>query len=65
MLVNRASTAVTSSCLYAALVSGRCVLQHGGLVKMPNTFTNEEHANMHFVYDFCKGNGRAAVLECG
>jgi hypothetical protein len=30
---------------------------------MPNTFTNEEHANMHFVYDFCNGNGRAAVVE--
>ena len=29
---------------------------------MPNTSTNE-HANMHFVHDFCNGNGRAAVVE--
>jgi hypothetical protein len=30
---------------------------------MPNTFTNEEYADMHFVYSFCNGNGRAAVVE--
>jgi hypothetical protein len=24
-------------------------------------FTNEEYANMHFVFSFCSGNGRAAV----
>jgi hypothetical protein len=51
MSVNTASTAVTwlSSCLNIALASSYFVLQDGGLVKMPNTFTNEEHANMHFV----------------
>jgi len=30
---------------------------------MLNTFTNEEHADMYFVYSFCNGNSRAAVLE--
>jgi hypothetical protein len=39
------------------------VLQDGGLVKIPNTFTNEEHSNMHFIYDICNGNGRAAAVE--
>jgi hypothetical protein len=33
------------------------------VVKMPNTFTNEEHADMNFVYGFCNGNGMAAVVE--
>jgi hypothetical protein len=30
---------------------------------MPNTFTSEEHADMHFVYGFCSGNDTAAVVE--
>jgi hypothetical protein len=30
---------------------------------MPNTFTNEEYANMHFIYSFGNGNCRAAVVE--
>jgi hypothetical protein len=33
------------------------------IVKMPNIFTNEEYADMHFVYGFCNGNGRAAAVE--
>jgi hypothetical protein len=27
---------------------------------MPNSFTNEEYANMHVGYSFCTGNGRTA-----
>jgi hypothetical protein len=30
---------------------------------MLNTFTNEEYTNMHFMYSFCNGSGRAAVVE--
>jgi hypothetical protein len=30
---------------------------------MRNTFTNEEYANMHFVYGLCSRNGRDAVVE--
>jgi hypothetical protein len=42
---------------------GCVVFENGGVLKMPNTFTNEEHADMHFKYDFCTINGRAAVVE--
>jgi hypothetical protein len=30
---------------------------------MLNMFTNEEYTDMHFVYSFCSGSGRAAVVE--
>jgi hypothetical protein len=30
---------------------------------MPNIFTNEEYADMNFIYSFCDGNGRAAVVN--
>jgi hypothetical protein len=30
---------------------------------MPNTFTVEEYADIHFVYGFGNVNGRAAVVE--
>jgi hypothetical protein len=26
-------------------------------------FTNEEHADMHFVYSFCNAKGKVAVVE--
>lgn len=28
-----------------------------------NTFSNEEYADIHFIYGFCNGNARAAVTE--
>jgi hypothetical protein len=31
------------------------------VLKMPNMFTNEEYADMHFVYGFYNGNGAAMV----
>jgi hypothetical protein len=33
------------------------------IIKIPNTFTNEGHTDMHFMYNFYNGNGRAAVVE--
>jgi hypothetical protein len=30
---------------------------------MPNTFKNNEYANMHFIYGFCNVKGRAVVVE--
>jgi hypothetical protein len=30
---------------------------------MPNTFKDEEYADMHFVYYLCNGTGRATVVE--
>jgi hypothetical protein len=33
------------------------------VIKMANTFTNEEHADIHLVYGFCNRNGRATVEE--
>ena len=32
-------------------------------VKMPRTFTHEEHADMVYVYGYCNGNANAAVDE--
>jgi hypothetical protein len=51
------------ACLYTVLASGcgYVVLQFGGAVETPNTFTNEEYGNMHFVYSFFNGNDRATV----
>lgn len=28
-----------------------------------STFSNEEYADIHFIYGFCNGNARAAVTE--
>jgi hypothetical protein len=39
------------------------VLQYGGAMKVPNTVANQSYADMHFVYDFCRGNGTTAVVE--
>lgn len=33
------------------------------IVKMPNMFTNEDYADIHFTYGFCNRNGRAAVVN--
>lgn len=52
-----------SFCLYAAEVSVAVMCCIAVIVKMSNTLTNEEYANMNFVYDSCNGNGRAAVVE--
>jgi hypothetical protein len=30
---------------------------------MPNIFKNKEYANIHFIYGFCNGKGRAVVVE--
>jgi len=30
---------------------------------MPFVFSNVEYCDMHFVYEFCNGNARAAVEE--
>ena len=30
---------------------------------MPFVYSHVEYCDMHFVYGFCNGNGRAAVLE--
>ena len=32
---------------------------------MPRTFTNEEYADIHYVYGFCDGNAEASVREYG
>jgi hypothetical protein len=69
MLVKWTRTAIiwSSSCLYTAwLVTvgvGVAVLHCSGAVKTPNTFTNEEYANIKFVYGLCNANCRAAVVE--
>jgi hypothetical protein len=39
------------------------VARGGGGVTMSNSFTNEEYTAMHFVYCFCTGNARAAIVE--
>ena len=33
------------------------------VAKMPFVFSHVEYCDMHFVYGFCKGNSRAAVVE--
>jgi hypothetical protein len=33
------------------------------MVKMPDTLANKKYADMHFIYDFCRGNRRATVVE--
>jgi len=50
-------------CSYTVVASGRAMLQYGGLVKMPYTFTNGGYANIHFTYGFCNGNSRTAIVE--
>jgi len=39
------------------------MLQHAGVVKIPDTFTNEESADIYFVFGFCRGNVRDAHVE--
>jgi len=68
MLVKWTRTAVTwsSSCLYTAwLVAvgvGVAALYCSGAVKTPNTFTNDEYANIKLAYGLCNANCRAAVV---
>jgi hypothetical protein len=33
------------------------------VVKMCNTFANEDYIDVHFVYGFCDGNGAAAMAK--
>ena len=65
VLLEGASSAIRWSkfCLYTVVASGCVVLHYGGLITLPNSFTNEEYSNKHVVYSFCTGNGRAAGLE--
>jgi hypothetical protein len=30
---------------------------------MPFTFVHKEYVDMHFVYEFCNGNGMATIVE--
>jgi len=70
-LVKWTRTAVTwsSFCMYSAwLVTagvgvGVAVLYCSGAVKTPNTFTNEEDANIKFAYGLHNAHCRAAVVQ--
>lgn len=40
-----------------------CVIVWKRLFKMPYRFSNEEYADMHFIYGYCNGSARQAVTE--
>lgn len=50
---------VYASCVYYLRSSKLSKLY----IEMLQLFTNQEHADMIFLYDFCNGNTRAAIRE--
>lgn len=54
-----------SSCLYLYTLWDTVAMMYctAVMVKMPNLFTNEQHADIHFTYGLCNQNDRAVVVE--